>query len=601
MLPKPSETQSFKPVPAARPLPPHLLPDYTFRECLSTSPLLDSWKVQVPSGKERMVQFLYGFSGPGGKTAQEAVNKLRSFQHPALVQTEIVHCDQGRLVLVTDLVKESLRDRFQQCANQKQPGVPRGELVDYLRAAAEVLDYLYHQHDLQHLGLNPRNLILDNGWLEIAEFGWVQVLWRPSGQDIAGRNGRYAAPELLEGQVSRACDQYSLAVIFAEMLTGAHPFRGQGRKRQQPDLAKLSETDRAVITRALDPEPNKRWASCIDMVLALEGTAPEEAKELQARLDHFAQMLQGTKQKFTPPQVNTTSGDLHRLIRSLLGETDTGSTEVMPPTYTNDGLALVHEFQAGIPLGTAKEKLELFSQEWHASNVRSEERRWLLQIALPLEHWWQRFFHQPALQVAVQLDRVNPLSATPIKVSMGVQVMHCPKTRGKQLLQEMAPALVESLRQLLLINAEKRTQERLLWPHPVQVVPLYSDGRRDDPIQCRGKDISHGGLGFYLPYDLTTPEILIELPNTICPPSLTIPATLVRAKRCADGWYEVGALFHLTALRESPVVCGNLHLIERSGFSFSVRWSRWRLCQRALIGEPRLHLQYKHQILPIPL
>src|SRR6185369_10628906 len=150
-------------------------------------------------------------------------NKLRSFQHPALVQTEIVHCDQGRLVLVTDLVKESLRDRGQQCTTQKQPGVPRGELVDYLRAAAEVLDYLYHQHDLQHLGLNPHNLILDNGWLEIAEFGWVQVLWRPSGQDIAGRNGRYAAPELLDGQVSRACDQYSLAVIFAEMLTGAHP------------------------------------------------------------------------------------------------------------------------------------------------------------------------------------------------------------------------------------------------------------------------------------------------------------------------------------------------------------------------------------------
>ena len=126
----------------------------------------------------------------------------------------------------------------------------------------------------------------------------------------------------------------------------------------------------------------------------------------------------------------------------------------------------------------------------------------------------------------------------------------------------------------------------MLWPHPVQVVPLYSDGRRDDPIQCRGKDISHGGLGFYMPYDLTTPEILIELPNTICPPSLTIPATLVRAKHCADGWYEVRHSVPSHRSAQSPVVCGNLHLIERSGFSFSVRWSRWRLCQRALIGEP---------------
>ena len=40
--------------------------------------LLDNWKVQVPSGKNTWFSFFTGFSGPGGKTAQEAVNKLRS-------------------------------------------------------------------------------------------------------------------------------------------------------------------------------------------------------------------------------------------------------------------------------------------------------------------------------------------------------------------------------------------------------------------------------------------------------------------------------------------------------------------------------------------
>jgi hypothetical protein len=43
---------------------------------------------------------------------------------------------------------------------------------------------------------------------------------------------------------------------------------------------------------------------------------------------------------------------------------------------------------------------------------------------------------------------------------------------------------------------------------------------------------------------LSTPEILIELPNSPNA-ALKIPATLVRAKRCADGWYDVGALFRL--------------------------------------------------------
>ena len=38
---------------------------------------------------------------------------------------------------------------------------------------------------------------------------------------------RYTAPELVQGMVTRSCDQYSLAVIYEELLTGCHPFRGR--------------------------------------------------------------------------------------------------------------------------------------------------------------------------------------------------------------------------------------------------------------------------------------------------------------------------------------------------------------------------------------
>ena len=72
--------------------------------------------------------------------------------------------------------------------------------------------------------------------------------------------------------------------------------------------------------------------------------------------------------------------------------------------------------------------------------------------------------------------------------------------------------------------------------------------QRDEPIECRCKDISRTGIGFYLPHELHTPQVLIELPNTLIPPSVAVPATLVRAKRCADGWYEVGAIFNLAPI-----------------------------------------------------
>ena len=101
-------------------------------------------------------------------------------------------------------------------------------------------------------------------------------------------------------------------------------------------------------------------------------------------------------------------------------------------------------------------------------------------------------------------------------------------------------------------------QDRLLWPHGLYVIPLQPNGTQDEAILCRGKDISPTGIGFYLPHELMTADVLIELPNTLHPPMILIPATLVRANRCADGWYDVGAIFRVPALR--ALAGGDLHL-----------------------------------------
>ena len=85
----------------------------------------------------------------------------------------------------------------------------------------------------------------------------------------------------------------------------------------------------------------------------------------------------------------------------------------------------------------------------------------------------------------------------------------------------------------------------------LNIKQLVVSSERDEPITCRGKDLSMTGIGLYLPEELSTSEVLVELPNPLRPPTIAVPATLVRAKRCADGWYEVGAIFHLVALRRS--------------------------------------------------
>lgn len=543
----------------AAPLPPELLPGYRFTQCLATGPLLDVWQVLTREERKRIVKIVYGYSGTPD-SIKTAVVQLQSIHHPAIVVREVVHAEPGRLVLVQEPVKETLRDRFQECVDRKQPGIVRSELMEYLRAAAEVLDYLYLQYGLHHLNLSPRQLILDRGWLQIAEFGFAQLLWLPGGQDIAIRNARYAAPELLGGVVSRAADQYSLALIYAEMLTGMHPFHGKGGQHHAamtPDLERLAPVDREVIARALHVDPQRRWPSITEMMLALEGTSLEKLREQEPEKDHFTQLIDDNKSAAPSAPVAAvvaaaTKGNLNMIIQEIIakagGDTLLGDTLIAP--IHHDDL-VEYKFQVNLPLGAARTRLEGVAQNWFGHVTRDDDQGLFFRICLPTTFWRQLFGKSPGLEVQIRMSRTNPRQATPIEINVTVASLRKNHAASRGLLDDFSPEIVDRLKHLLVSDADKRTQDRLLWPHPIKVTPIDAQGKPDEPIECRGKDISHSGIGFFLPHDLNTSDVLIELENDIHPPSISIPATLMRAKRCADGWYEVGALFRIPALRKS--------------------------------------------------
>jgi serine/threonine protein kinase len=536
--------------PRAPVFPADVLSGYIFQESLGNSPLFESWRVQVPGGQKRVVKIVYGLGRPGPKL-KENVLCFKSLHHPALVPNEVVLFEAGRLVLFTDVVKETLRDRFVQCQAQKLPGIRRGELVDYLRAAAEVLDYLYQQHGIQHLGLNPRCLILDNGWLQITDFGLAQLFWEPAEQELAQLNARYAAPELFDKKITRSSDQYSLALMYAEMLTGVHP--GRRGKRSQAELDSLPALDRDVIARALDPDPSKRWPNCTDMVMALEGTPPELEKELRAKPDRFASLLQMPRKGKPVPVPASRYGDLRQIIADIIAAAGgEASAEILDdvPEISDDGTVLKQKFQVDLPLGLAKEKLVHFPGQCGGELQCESQNGFAIAIEAPTGFWGKWLGRRPGLEIDIRLARVNPASATPIEVTAALRTLRCGEKQSRKILEDIGPDIFDTLRQLLLVNSNKRTQERWSWPHKVTIIPLQRNGERDAPIECRGKDISPSGLGLYLPEELDTADVLIELPNSVHD-GVVIPATLVRANRCADGWYDVGALFRLPAIRKS--------------------------------------------------
>src|SRR5262249_27688329 len=164
--------------------------------------------------------------------------------------------DASHIVLLGEHCEQSLRDRWNECREQGKEGVPRHELLVALRSAAEALDALDGQYHLQHLALHPGNLLLRKGRLLLGDFGLAALLWLPGRDPVSLVNPRYAAPELAQNCPGPAADQYSLALIYAEMLTGRHPRKGQSgsssglsssKSRRTaplpPDLSLLSQYD----------------------------------------------------------------------------------------------------------------------------------------------------------------------------------------------------------------------------------------------------------------------------------------------------------------------------------------------------------------------
>ena len=151
-----------------------------------------------------------------------------------------------------ELADRSLHDAYTECQAAGLIGIPRDDLMRYLRDAAEALDHMNEKHNLQHLDIKPRNLFLISDRVKVADFGLVKHLERQSASGLlSGVTPLYAAPETFNGKITDRSDQYSLAIVYQELLTGQRPFSGknvhqlaQQHLKETPDLRALPEAER---------------------------------------------------------------------------------------------------------------------------------------------------------------------------------------------------------------------------------------------------------------------------------------------------------------------------------------------------------------------
>lgn len=221
----------------------------------------------------------------GGQQLYERLSReaqsAGSLNHPGIVTVYELDEDEAATYIVMEFVPgRSLRDRMIDAVT-----MDTGRKLSLLKQMAEALDFA-HQNGIVHRDIKPANiLVTDAGVAKIADFGVAKIMHQNSMSATGTAVGTpsYMSPEqIMATGVDGRSDQFSLAVIAYELLTGKQPFASdslpglihQILSIDPPDpvtvCAEVAKPGSDVLLRALAKQPEQRFASCVAFVEALQ-------------------------------------------------------------------------------------------------------------------------------------------------------------------------------------------------------------------------------------------------------------------------------------------------------------------------------------------
>jgi serine/threonine-protein kinase len=202
--------------------------------------------------------------------------------HPNIVQVYDTGIDEGRHYIVMEYVQGRSGAQILQ-----RHGPLDGETTAEIGAqACAGLDYA-HRRGIIHRDVKPGNLMIVGGpvgggemTMKLTDFGIARAVEQTRITQVGSVVGTaaYLSPEQVRGEeATPATDVYALGVVLYQFLTGRLPYEGstlaelavrqQNEKPLPPSTYNdaVPETLGAAVLRALEGDPNRRYASASEL------------------------------------------------------------------------------------------------------------------------------------------------------------------------------------------------------------------------------------------------------------------------------------------------------------------------------------------------
>ncbi len=230
----------------------------------------------------------------GAERFLREITTTASLQHPHILPLFDSGDADGFLYYVMPFISgETLRSRLDR---ERQLGVDEA-----VRITIEVADALHfaHSQGVIHRDIKPENILLQDGRALVADFGIALAVsaaaaGRMTETGLSLGTPQYMSPEqaTAEKEISARSDQFALAIVLYEMLTGAPPFTGASAQQiimkiitePAPDVSSVRQTVPPAVAdavaRALEKLPADRFASvaAFATALAAHDVAPSRAR-----------------------------------------------------------------------------------------------------------------------------------------------------------------------------------------------------------------------------------------------------------------------------------------------------------------------------------